>query len=81
MSGRKRFNCISASRELKVGKKEYQELMAELQGRILPESHPLSVTVTRVLERLIPAAPIENAEWKVHVIDDPNQANAFVLPG
>lgn len=81
MSGRKRFNCISAAREIKVGKKEYQELMSELQGRILPDHHPLSMTVSRVLERLIPAAPIENAEWKVHVIDDPHQANAFVLPG
>jgi len=37
--------------------------------------------VDRVLQRLIPLAPIEGADWKVHVIADPNMKNAFVLPG
>ena len=37
--------------------------------------------VNKVLERLIPAAGLEGQNWEVRVIDDPEQKNAFVLPG
>lgn len=37
--------------------------------------------VTRVMERLIPYAPIQGANWEIHVIRDDNMMNAFVLPG
>ncbi|KAL5339493.1 TCP-1/cpn60 chaperonin family-domain-containing protein [Aspergillus crustosus] len=32
-------------------------------------------------QRLIPQAPIDGAEWRVHVIKDDKMMNAFVLPG
>ncbi|MCJ1392630.1 hypothetical protein MMC18_005500 [Xylographa bjoerkii] len=37
--------------------------------------------VHRVLNRLIPASGLEGQEWEVHVIDDKEQMNAFVIPG
>lgn len=34
-----------------------------------------------MVDRLIPQSGYENAEWEVRVIDDPEQKNAFVVPG
>ncbi|KAL3476964.1 TCP-1/cpn60 chaperonin family-domain-containing protein [Aspergillus californicus] len=79
--GRRRFNCISHNQELKMGTESYNGLLNELRGQILPESHPLTIRVNNVLRRLIPLAPLDGAHWKVHVINDDKQMNAFVLPG
>ncbi|KAL4753943.1 hypothetical protein BDW72DRAFT_201172 [Aspergillus terricola var. indicus] len=81
MTGRRRFNCVSHQQELKMGEQSYREVLRDCQGRILPEYHPLTVMVNRVLHRLVPMAPIDGADWKVHVIKDDNMVNAFVLPG
>lgn len=81
MTGRRRFNCISAERELKMGNESYLEVLSSERGKVLPDYHPLTKSVDRVLQRLIPMAPIEGADWKVHVIKDDRMANAFVLPG
>ncbi|KAJ5126118.1 hypothetical protein N7448_005430 [Penicillium atrosanguineum] len=80
-TGRRRFICVSTAQELKFGEEGYREALNEARGKILPDYHPLVKTVDRVLQRLIPLAPIEGAEWKVHVIKDDGMANAFVLPG
>jgi metalloendopeptidase OMA1, mitochondrial len=34
----------------------------------------------RIMDRLIPHIKLEGADWKVHVIQDDGNANAFVLP-
>ncbi|KAJ5477314.1 T-complex protein 1 subunit theta [Penicillium diatomitis] len=81
MTGRRRFNCVSHEAELKMGMQSYREVLAQSQGRILPDNHPVAQMVNRVLQRLIPQAPIEGADWRVHVIVDDSNANAFVLPG
>lgn len=81
MTGRRRFNCVSHEAELKMGMQSYREVLAQSQGRILPDNHPVAQMVNRVLQRLIPQAPIEGADWRVHVILDDENANAFVLPG
>ncbi|KAL4739394.1 TCP-1/cpn60 chaperonin family-domain-containing protein [Aspergillus similis] len=81
MTGRRRFNCVSHQQELKMGEQSYREVLRDCQGRILPEYHPLTIMVNRVLNRLVPMAPIDGADWKVHVIKDDNMVNAFVLPG
>ncbi|KKK23917.1 hypothetical protein P175DRAFT_0427264 [Aspergillus ochraceoroseus IBT 24754] len=81
MTGRRRFNCVSPRQELKMGEQSYHEVLEQARGQILPEHHPLTMMVNRVLHRLIPQAPIEGADWKVHVIKDDNMMNAFVLPG
>ena len=80
-TGRRRFICVSPAQELKFGEEGYREALNEARGKILPDYHPLTKTVDRVLQRLIPLAPIEGADWKVHVIKDDGMANAFVLPG
>lgn len=64
-----------------MGMQSYEELLEENRGHILPFDHPLSQKVDAVLQRLIPVAPLEGANWRVHVIDDINTPNAFVLPG
>ncbi|KAE8380308.1 TCP-1/cpn60 chaperonin family-domain-containing protein [Aspergillus bertholletiae] len=81
MTGRRRFNCVSAQRELEMGRQGYLEVLNENRGNILPDHHPLTMQVNRVLQRLIPQAPIEGADWRVHVIKDDSMLNAFVLPG
>lgn len=81
MTGRRRFNCVSLGMELEMGKQSYREILVQERGKVLPDYHPLVKYVDRVLQRLIPEAPIEGAEWKVHVIKDDGMANAFVLPG
>lgn len=81
MTGRRRFNCVSHEQELKMGAESYREVLHSERGKVLPDYHPLTRTVDRVLQRLIPQAPIEGANWKVHVIKDDRMANAFVLPG
>ncbi|PWY87775.1 putative peptidase [Aspergillus heteromorphus CBS 117.55] len=80
ITGRRRFNCIPAAWELKIGQQSYQEVLQQTRGKILPENHPITIRVKQILSQLIPHAPIEGADWKVHVINDPEQ-NAFVLPG
>ncbi|KAJ5937214.1 hypothetical protein N7454_004869 [Penicillium verhagenii] len=81
ITGRRRFNMVSAKMELEMGKQTYRQVLNEERGKILPDGHPVTQQVDRVLQRLIPLAPIEGADWKVHVIADPNMKNAFVLPG
>lgn len=64
-----------------MAKAHYTAVMQEYGRQILPPSHPDSRMVNKVLQRLIPAAGLEGQKWEVKVIDDPDQANAFVLPG
>ncbi|KAK2755777.1 putative secondary metabolism biosynthetic enzyme [Arachnomyces sp. PD_36] len=87
VSGRRRFNCVTADQELKLGKQSYNQIMAEYRGRILPASHPYTQFVDRVMRRLIPFAEMGGGQggmttdWEVHVIKDDQMRNAFVLPG
>lgn len=81
MTGRRRFNVLSADYEIKMGQDSYREVLSSSRGKILPENHPDSVMVRRILNRLIPYAPIKGADWRVHVIKDDSMMNAFVLPG
>ena len=83
ISGRRRFNCISAETEKKLfGDSGYGELLQQFQGKILPAYHPYTQLVAHVCERLLPSTgDLAGDGWVVHVIDDPNQKNAFVVPG
>ncbi len=55
--------------------------MQQFGNRILPPSHPSSRLVNRVMSRLIPVSGLAEQQWEVRVIDDPEQKNAFVIPG
>ncbi|KAJ5383386.1 hypothetical protein N7517_001297 [Penicillium concentricum] len=81
MTGRRRFNCVSRHQELKMGDESYREVLIAERGKVLPHNHHLTRMVDGVLQRLVPQAPIEGADWKVHVIKDDEMLNAFVLPG
>jgi len=81
ISGRLRFNCVPGTFEEQQGKQALQAIAQEYQGKVLPSYHPDSMLVNRVLKRLIPASGMEDLDWEVKVIDDPQQKNAFVLPG
>jgi predicted Zn-dependent protease len=66
-----------------LGDAGYKDLLREHRGKILPENHPNTRLVKRVVERLLPAVGDlgTETEWVVHVIDEPNEKNAFVIPG
>jgi predicted Zn-dependent protease len=81
MTGRRRFNCIPLSQEVKLGEQNYRDVLRQYQGRVLPQNHPYTIMVNKVMQRLIPQAQLEGADWKIHVIKDDKMLNAFVLPG
>lgn len=80
---RRRFNFISPETEQEmVSKAAYQEVLQQFRGKILPRDHPYTQLVAKIVERLLPTAHgLGGNEWTVHVIDDANMVNAFVLPG
>lgn len=80
---RRRFNIISPETEKSlVSDREYQSLLQQFQGKILAREHPYTQLVAKIVERLLPSAHgLDGGDWKVHVIDDPNMVNAFVMPG
>lgn len=75
---------ISPTFEAYVGKLSMEEIQEQYKGRFLPDWDPRVQKVKKVLERLLPFAQkagLHDVEWEVHVIDDPDQQNAFVIPG
>ncbi|RAL04099.1 M48 family metallopeptidase [Aspergillus ibericus CBS 121593] len=81
LTGRRRFNCVPPWLERQIGDSEYRNILSQVEGRILPADDFFSEEVNRVCARLVAHAPIHYADWKVHVINDFSEENAFVLPG
>lgn len=84
VSQRRRFNLISPSNEKELfgGDEAYNSVLQEFRGKVLPSDHPMTVQVSRVVEKLLPTTRgLAGDDWRVHVIDDPEQKNAFVMPG
>ncbi|KAK9462947.1 peptidase family M48-domain-containing protein [Lipomyces oligophaga] len=83
VSGRRRLLLFGPWLENKFGQQQYEQLLSQYRGRILPESAPDAVRVSRVMKRLIKVAGMsDDIDWKIHVIVDPKTPpNAFVLPG
>ncbi|RMZ90736.1 hypothetical protein DV736_g2035, partial [Chaetothyriales sp. CBS 134916] len=96
-TGRWRFNIVSPELEKQMAAASYDEILAQFGSQILPADHPYTILTARVVERLLPASGLANSgsdgsgngsgsgsgddEWRVHVIDEPSQMNAFVIPG
>jgi metalloendopeptidase OMA1, mitochondrial len=81
---RRRFNLISPSTEVELfgGEQPYNTILRSYHGRILPGDHPLTIQVAQVVEKLLPTTRgLAGDDWRVHVIDDPREKNAFVMPG
>ena len=82
ITGRRRFNILSADREKSLLGAAYPQTLQEFKGKVLPAEHPYTRMVANVVERLLPTVKeLAGDEWRVHVIDDPREKNAFVIPG
>ncbi len=82
ITGRRRFNIVSPEFEKRIMEGGYPQMLQELQGKVLPPEHPYTRMVANVVERLLPSVKeLAGNEWRVHVVDDPKQKNAFVTPG
>lgn len=81
VSGRTRFNCVSAARAEKDGERAYQQIIEQegQQGKILPDWDKRVHQVKRVLARLIEGGKLGNGSsgggsgWEVTVIEDPGK--------
>lgn len=80
VSGRRRFNIISAASEAEMGDQMYQQTMQEFSGKIMSPNSTAHRQVQRVLDRLVPHSGLEGEKWEIHVIND-DMKNAFVIPG
>ncbi|KAI9209631.1 peptidase family M48-domain-containing protein [Polychytrium aggregatum] len=80
MSGRTRFIDMTPEQEEQMGREAYHSVIQQYQHKILPWNHPHSVIVRKVAQRIIQVSGMNNVEWEVYVVEDP-QRNAFVLPG
>jgi predicted Zn-dependent protease len=81
---RLRFNLLSpeTEKELAGGAGQYEATLQEFRGKILPSDHHLTKLVAQVVERLLPTTGgLAGDDWRVHVIEEPNEKNAFVMPG
>lgn len=83
VTGRRRFNVIGPETEKQLmADGGYQQILNEYRGKILPENHPYTQLVAKVVSRLLPSTGgLAGDDWKVHVIDEKEQMNAFVMPG
>jgi predicted Zn-dependent protease len=78
------INAFSPQDDVKLGEQAYKEVLAD--QKILTGG-PQVAMVQRVTDRLVAAVKESQPElgnlfpWEVRVIDDPETANAFCLPG
>ena len=90
LTKRKRFLATSATFERSIGNQQYQALLKQYNGQILPKNHRASQTVHRVGSRIAKVTQEFCKEHHLkHMAHTPftytvvrsDQANAFVLPG
>ena len=80
-TGRIRFTYLSDDYVRNVSNGEYEKILREYNDRILPLDHPYTRMAQRVMRRLVPVSGMHDVEWEVRVINDPDEVNAFVIPG
>jgi metalloendopeptidase OMA1, mitochondrial len=90
LTQRRRWIATSPEWERQLGDHEYEQLLKQFKGDILPSNHRASVTLHRVGHRIAEAALTFAERHKVITyVDTPytytvirsEEANAFVLPG
>lgn len=83
-SGRMQVNLYSTADDAALGDQAWQEVMADPK---VVRSGPAVERVNRIGERIVQAAKrlhpriAQGFTWEFAVIDDPDQVNAFALPG
>jgi metalloendopeptidase OMA1, mitochondrial len=91
LTHRKRWIATSTAWERRAGDQEYQQLLKQFRGKVLPKDHRASVTVHRVGSRIAKAAEIFCQQHHMEDFFKANSpptftvvrsdmANAFVLP-
>jgi len=77
-TGRSQLLLISGAAETSMGLSQFNKLKAST-----PISHDreLNASLQRIGSRIAAVAPLPNADWEFVLFDDPEQANAFCLPG
>lgn len=77
-TGRSQLRLISADQEMKLGLAEFDNLKKSTPIAKDAEQTALLAGVGR---RIAAVAPLPGAEWEFVLFDQPEQANAFCLPG
>lgn len=77
-TGRSQLLLISGEQEMQMGISQFQTLKERTPINHDPQ---LNAALQRVGARIAAVAPLPNASWEFVLFDDPNQANAFCLPG
>ncbi|KAL4791655.1 hypothetical protein BDV19DRAFT_370064 [Aspergillus venezuelensis] len=74
-------NLTPLEKEQHLREKVYEKTLKQYGDRILPKEHPHSIMADRVLQRLIPYASVEGADWEVFVVKADDEMLAFCTPG
>jgi len=77
-TGRSQLLLISGEQEMQMGISQFQQLK---QRTPINHNRELNAVLQRVGGRIAAVAPLANANWEFVLFDDPDQANAFCLPG
>lgn len=77
-TGRSQFLIVSESQEVSLGEEAYRQI---LQESVLSRHSDALRIVRKVGERIARVADKPNYQWEFSVIDDPDNVNAFVVPG
>lgn len=77
VTGRSQLNLLSEAEEAKLGGEAYTLVLAKSKV----SSDPVPSEMVRRVGSRIAAAAGGDRQWEYALIDDPNQANAFALPG
>ena len=81
ITGRRRFISISKEKEERMSIISLNNILRE-NFPLLKKSSRVERVVKRLLEGIDPSWNLKgNWDWSVHLIDDDNEMNAFVLPG
>jgi len=78
VTGRSQLQLVSPAQEVQMGQQAYTEILAKAKISGDPSANAL---VTRVGTRIAAATGRRDLPWEFKVIDDPQTANAFALPG
>ncbi|MFQ5852509.1 MAG: M48 family metallopeptidase, partial [Candidatus Binatia bacterium] len=78
ITGRSQFLIVSESQEVSLGEEAYRHI---LRDSVLSRQPDALRIVRKVGERIARVANKPNYQWEFRVIDDPEMANAFAVPG
>ena len=77
VTGRSQLNLLSEAEETKLGGEAYTQVLAKSKV----SSDPVPNEMVRRVGSRIAAVAAADRQWQYALIDDPQQANAFALPG